>query len=89
MLVNLYDLQVVQCSTKVAEPDLKGVATSFISLKVLTGGYLKTFWGFANDFTYLPTEGEKIDASVWISAKVSNRDGKAYLTFQVKQIESK
>jgi len=87
MLVNINDLQVVTCTTKVAEPDSKGVSTSFVSLKVLTGGYLKTFWGFANDFTVLPVEGEKINASVWIAAKVSSRDGKAYLTFQVKSIE--
>lgn len=89
MLVSLNDLQVVSCSTKVAEPDSKGVSTSFVSLKVLTAGYLKTFWGFANDFTVLPLEGEKINASVWVSAKVSSRDGKAYLTFQVKSIEIK
>jgi hypothetical protein len=89
MLVNINDLQVVSVSTKLAEPDSKGVATSFLSLKVLTSGYLKTFWGFANDFTVLPVEGEKINASVWISAKVSSRDGKAYLTFQVKSIDIK
>jgi len=89
MLFNLNDLQVVTCTTKVAEPDSKGVSTSFVSLKVLTGGYLKTFWGFANDFTVLPNTDDKINVSVWVSAKVSSRDGKAYLTYQVKSIEIK
>ena len=85
MLVDLKHLTVISVSTKDSTKD--NSVTTFVSLKVLADGYVKNLWAFNSDLETLPKIGQVINVKVWISAKVSARDSKPYLTYQVKSYD--
>ena len=86
MNAQLKDLTVIKVTVEDGTPK-DGKTVQFVSLKVLDGDYSRNLWGFA-DSIQIPVKGDTINASVFISAKVSS-SGKPYLSCQVKSLEVK
>jgi hypothetical protein len=84
MKAELKDLTVIKVTVEDGTPK-DGKTVQFVSLKVLDGDYSRTLWGFA-DSVQIPVKGDTINASVFISAKVSN-GGKPYISCQVKSLD--
>lgn len=70
MNTTLRAVTVLRATTRNTEPDPKtGEITAFLSLTVLDGYDTLNLWGFANDFTALPSQGEKVDVDVTVRAR--------------------